>query len=257
MKIATWNVNSIRARLDRLLGWLDRAQPDVVCLQELKVPVEEFPFDPLREAGYQAAVHGQHTYNGVAILSRDPLTEVVTGFGDDVPDDQARLIVASVGGVRVASAYIPNGQIVGSAKWDYKLAWLERLGAWLERHATPDHPLVLCGDFNIAPEDRDVAQPEQWRTTVLCHEAGRAALRRALAGRVTDAIRLHHQGPGPFSWWDYRQLSFPKGNGLRIDHIFLTPALAARCRAASVHRDERKGKLPSDHAPVAVEIDDR
>ena len=256
MKIATWNVNSVRARLDRLLGWLERARPDVVCLQELKLPVEDFPFDPLREAGYQAAVYGQRTYNGVAILARDPLTDVVAGLGDGVSDDQARLIAATVGGVRVASAYVPNGQVVGSDKWEYKLAWLDRLGAWLERHAVSETPLALCGDFNIAPEDRDVAQPEQWRRTVLCHEEGRAALSRALAGRVTDAIRLHHEGPGPYSWWDYRQLAFPKGNGLRIDHVFLTAVLAERCRAATVHRDERKGKLPSDHAPVVVEIDD-
>lgn len=254
MRLATWNVNSVRARLDRLVAFLGRARPDVLCLQELKVPDQEFPFEPLRAAGYHAAVHGQRTYNGVAILAREPPADVAAGLDDGDADDQARLIAASVAGFRVVSAYVPNGQVVGSDKWAYKLAWLGRLRRWLERHADPAGPLVLAGDFNVAPEDGDVARPGEWGDSVLCHEDARRALREVTAWGLVDAVRLHHQGPGPFTWWDYRMLAFPRGNGLRIDHVFLTASLAARCTAASVDRDERKGKLPSDHAPVLVEV---
>ena len=255
LRIAAWNVNSIRARFDRLMAWLEKAAPDIVCLQELKVAEEEFPFDPLWREGWNSAVLGQPTYNGVAIIARGELTEVAKGFADGAEDDQARLIAATVGGIRVVSVYVPNGQTVGSDKWDYKLEWLARLGPWLDNQVM-DHPrLVLAGDFNVAPEERDVARPEEWRDSVLCHEAGRVALRNVVTGRLVDTIRLHHEGPGPWSWWDYRMLGFPKGNGLRIDHIFASPALAERCRAASVDREERKGKLPSDHAPVIAEFD--
>ena len=254
MKIATWNVNSIRARLDRLLAWLKRAAPDVVCLQELKVATEEFPVYPIQALGYHAVVHGQRTYNGVAILSRSEPSEVRTGMGGEAKDEEARLISATVEGIRVVSAYVPNGQVVGGDKWAYKLDWLGRLGGWLGREHSPGAPLVLCGDLNVAPEDRDVARPEEWRDTVLCHEDARRALRDVLAWGLVDAIRLHHQGPGPYSWWDYRQLGFPKGNGLRIDHILLTRPLVGRCANAWVDRDERKGKVPSDHAPVLIEL---
>lgn len=254
MKIATWNVNSIRARLDRLIAWLGRTAPDVVGLQELKVASEEFPFDAMRAAGYHAAVHGQRTYNGVAILSRSEPRDVVFGMSGDPADDQARLVAATVDEVRVVSAYVPNGQLVGSDKWAYKLSWLARLGAWLEREHSPATPLVVCGDFNVAPEDRDVARPDEWRDTVLCHEEAREALRDVLGWGLVDTIRLHHPGPGPYSWWDYRQLAFPKGNGLRIDHIFATRPAAAYCIKAWVDRDERKGTLPSDHAPVIAEF---
>jgi exodeoxyribonuclease-3 len=248
--LATWNVNSIRARLDRLVAFLDRSAPDVVCLQELKVPDGDFPFEAVRAAGYHAAVHGQRTYNGVAILSRVEAGDVQVGLGDGADDDQARLIAATVAGVRVVSAYVPNGQVVGSDKWAYKLAWLTRLRAWLERTAQPDQPLALCGDFNVAPDDRDAARPEEWRDSVLCHDDARRALEQVTSWGLVDTVRLHHEGPGPFTWWDYRMLAFPKGNGLRIDHVFATAPLAARCTAVSVDRDERKGKLPSDHAPV-------
>ena len=255
MKIATWNVNSIRARLERLLGWLARVQPDLVCLQELKVPDEDFPHDELWSAGYDSAVHGQATYNGVAILSRTPLGEIRKGLGNDPGDDHSRLIAARAGGLTVVSAYVPNGQVVGSPKWEYKLSWLRRLRGWLEREHDPSEPLALCGDFNVAPEGRDVARPDEWRASVLCHEAGRAALQQVAEWGLRDAIRLHSDGPGPWSWWDYRMLAFPKGNGLRIDHILLTAPLAERCTAAWVDREERKGKLPSDHAPVLAELD--
>jgi exodeoxyribonuclease III len=255
MKLATWNVNSIRARLERLLGWLDRHQPDVVCLQELKVADGDFPVDELWSAGYDSACHGQRTYNGVAILSRTPITDVRRGFEPGSEPDQARLIAGTVQGIRILSAYFPNGQTVGSDKWLYKLDWIARLASHLSIAYSPAAPLLLAGDFNIAPEDRDVAQPAQWRNSVLCHEDGRRALAAVAEWGLIDALRLHHPGPGPYSWWDYRMLAFPKDNGLRIDHVLVTSALAPSCRDAWVDRDERKGKLPSDHAPVLVELD--
>lgn len=228
--------------------------PDVLCMQELKVPDADFPFDAFRALGYSAAVHGQRTYNGVAILAKAPLEDVRIGLGDGLPEDQARVIAATVAGIRVISAYIPNGQVVGSDKWTYKLEWLSRLKTMLARDYSPTMPLILCGDFNVAPDDRDVANPQAWADSVLCHEAGRHALRELIQWGLVDGVRIHHAGPGPYSWWDYRQLAFPKGDGLRIDHMFLTAILAMRCTAASVDREERKGKLPSDHAPVVLEL---
>lgn len=257
MKVATYNVNSIRARLERLLGWLGREQADAVCLQELKVTDDEFPHLELTGAGWHSAVFGQKTYNGVAILARKAPQDVTTGLGDGVDDPEARLIAATVQGIRVVSAYVPNGKMIGSDKWHYKLAWLDRLGAYAAR-AGREHPsLVIAGDFNVAPDPaRDVARPGEWEGSVLCHEEARAALRRVTAAGLTDVVRQRHpEGPGPYSWWDYRMLGFPKGNGLRIDHIYASAPLAARCREAWVVRDERKGKLPSDHAPVVAVFD--
>ncbi len=254
LTLATWNVNSILMRLDRLLGWLERQRPDVVCLQELKVTTDEFPRAELEAGGWHLAVHGQKTYNGVAILSREPAGDVQAGLVDGVADDEARLIAARVRGIRVVSVYVPNGRIVGCDKWVYKLAWLARLKTWLGRAARPDEPLALCGDFNVAPTDADVARPEEWRDSVLCHEEARAGLRALVEWGLVDTIRLHHDpaAGGPYSWWDYRMLGFPKNNGLRIDHILATPPLAARCTEAYVVREERKGKQPSDHAPVVA-----
>jgi len=255
VKIASWNVNSVRARLDRLLAWLGREQPDVVCLQELKVTEEEYPRLELEAAGWRTAMIGQKTYNGVAVLARQPPEEVRAGLGEPALDVESRLIAARVAGVRVLSAYVPNGKTVGSDKWATKLAWLRALRAHLVRSYTPDEPLIVCGDFNVAPEDRDVARVEEWKDSVLCHEEARALLREVVAWGLTDLIRMHHTGDGPYTWWDYRMLGFAKGNGLRIDHLLATRALATRCSAAYVVRDERKGKLPSDHAPVLVDVD--
>jgi len=253
--IATWNVNSIRARLERLLAWLDRTEPDIVCLQELKVADGDFPIAEVEAAGYRAVYHGQRTYNGVAILSRTEATAVRVGLADGVEDDEARLIGATVDGLRIVSAYVPNGKTVGSDKWTYKLEWLGRLERHLAEYYRPAEPLVLCGDFNVAPEDRDVARPDEWRDSVLCHADGRAALARIGRWGLVDTVRLLDPGPGPFTWWDYRMLGFPKGNGLRIDHLFVTEPLVAPCVRAWVDRDQRKGKLPSDHAPVLIELD--
>jgi exodeoxyribonuclease-3 len=252
MKIASWNVNSIRARLERVLAWLAAQQPDVLCLQEIKVQDGDFPTEAFEEAGYHVGVHGQRTYNGVAILSHSPLADVSAGLRDDVDDPAARLLEARVEGIRILSAYVPNGGEVGSDKFVYKLAWLDRLLAYLEQNARSAEPLILCGDLNVAPEDRDVARPEEWKDTVLCHPDVRAALRRILDWGLVDTFRLHHEGEGFYSWWDYRELGFPRNNGLRIDHILATAVLARRCQDASIDREARKGKQPSDHAPVVA-----
>ena len=250
--VATWNVNSVRAREERLLAWLEKTKPDVLCLQELKVTEEDFPSEILREAGYHSAVLGQPTFNGVAILSRTQPTDVTLGFDDGVNDREARIITAVVRDYLIASIYVPNGKTVGSDKWEYKLAWLERLARFTADRLSQEVKLLLCGDFNVAPDDRDVAKPEKWKETVLCHPDGRAALARVTDTGLIDTTRMHHEGPGPFSWWDYRMLAFPKGDGLRIDHIFASEAAARLCISASIDRDERKGEKPSDHVPVVA-----
>lgn len=249
MKVATWNVNSARARKDRLLRWLEKNRPDVLCLQEIKGSDADFPLAETTALGYFAALHGQKTYNGVAILALEEPQDVERGFGDDGDDAHARFIAATVRGVRVASVYVPNGRMVGSDKWDFKLAWLKRLRAWLERRSRSE-PLALCGDFNVAPEERDVKNPAFWEKTVLFHPEARRALREVTDWGLVDVFRRHHEEPGLYSWWDYRMLGFPKNDGLRIDLILATPALAERSVAAAIDREERKGKLPSDHAPV-------
>jgi exodeoxyribonuclease-3 len=253
MKVATWNVNSVKARKDRLLAFLARESPDLLCLQELKVQDDKFPREEVQAAGYHAAVHGQKTYNGVAILAREPLDDVVIGLDDDVDDPQARFIAARGCGVRIASVYVPNGG-GGDERLAYKLAWFERLLAWLQRHCDPSEPLLIGGDYNVAPDEKDVARPEQWNDTVLCVPEVRTALQRLVDWGLVDCLRAKHPEGGVYSWWDYRMLGFPKNNGLRIDHILATRALADRCDVARVDRNERKGKLPSDHAPVICEF---
>jgi exodeoxyribonuclease-3 len=248
MLLVTWNVNSIRARIDRVTAWLAAKQPDVVCMQELKVEEKDFPRDAFAALGYEAQVACQKTYNGVAILSKRPLSELHSGLGDD--DPQQRLIAATLDGVRLICAYMPNGQSVGSEKWAYKLEWLARMRRFLDENHDPAQPLVLCGDFNVAPESRDVHDPAEWESSTLFHPDARAALERIRAWGFVDAFRLHHQEPGIYSWWDYRMLGFPKNRGLRIDHVFVTAPLASRCTDVWIDREARKGKQPSDHAPV-------
>jgi exodeoxyribonuclease-3 len=256
MKIATWNVNSVRARLERLLAWLQKVQPDIVCLQELKAKEDAFPYDAIREAGYHAAVYGQKTFNGVGILSRIEPQNIQQGMNDDTEDPQARFITAQVGGIQVISAYIPNGQIVGSEHYAYKLNWLRRLRAFLERHFTPQTPLVVCGDFNVARDELDVAEPMAWEESVLYHPTSRAALEEFLSWGLVDVFRQQHPEGKLYSWWDYRMLAFPKNDGLRLDYIFATQPLAARCTSSEIDRQERKGAKPSDHAPVITVFDD-
>lgn len=258
IKIATWNVNSIRARHDRLLAVLARHQPDVLCLQELKLEEDKFPFEPLRDAGYHAACVGQKTYNGVAILSRTPLEDVRRGMGDgDANDDQARLISARVHGVRVYSAYFPNGGEPSSPKFAYKLAWMARLARKLRAEHAPDEPLALTGDFNVAPSDLDVKNPEKWADTVLCRPEVRRALEEIRGFGLVDSLRrLRPDAPGLYSYWDYQMLGFPKNDGLRIDHVDVTEPLARRLSEVTIDREERKGKQPSDHAPVIATFAD-
>jgi exodeoxyribonuclease III len=255
MRLATWNVNSIKARQERLVAWLGRHQPDVLCLQELKIADEAFPVEVLRQAGYHATFAGQKTYNGVAIVSKEEPQDVVRGFGDGHSDTQARSIAATVGGLRIYSLYAPNGQSVGSEKHLYKLDWYKRLGDHLRARFAPSDPLVLCGDFNVAPSPQDVANPAAWASTVLFDTASRAALESLVAFGFVDVFANHHPEGGQYSWWDYRMLAFAKNNGLRIDHVLATNAVAARSRTAEIDRQERKGKLPSDHAPVTVDLD--
>jgi len=256
VKIATWNVNSIRTRLPRLLVWLERRRPDVVCLQETKVADDQFPFAELRALGYEALVAGQQTYNGVAVLTRAGAEEVARRLPDEGDDAQRRLLVARVAGLKVMSIYGPNGQEVGLDKYAYKLDWYRRFRAFLETSSKPDEALVLCGDLNIAPEDRDVWDPEKWRGQIMFSDPERAAFCDLVSWGLRDSLRLHRQEGGLFTWWDYRAGAFHRGWGLRIDHVLLTPALAARCLSVEIDRDERKGKKPSDHAPVVATLAD-
>jgi len=255
MKVATWNVNSIRARRQHVIDWLDAARPDVLCLQELKVTDADFPYDEIRECGYEAAVFGQKTYNGVAIVSRHPVSNVVRGLCDSEDDPQARLISGEVNGVTILSAYFPNGGEVGSDKFEYKLRWMGRLRDALAKRFDPAADQVaLCGDFNVAPWDDDIGRLAEWRSSVLACDAVRDALCNVAAFGLDDVVRPFHPTGGVFSWWDYRGRGFERGNGLRIDHIYCTPTLAERTIGAVVDREERARKSPSDHAPVVVEL---
>ena len=256
MKLATWNVNSLNVRLPRVLDWLATTRPDILCLQETKMEDAKFPRQAFTDAGYAAYFTGQRTYNGVALVVRDgfgPVDDIVLGL-PGFADEQKRVIAATVAGIRIVDFYVPNGQSVDSDKYRYKLDWCRAaatfVGAELARHPL----LALTGDFNIAPEDRDVHDPDLWRGQVLCSEPERAAFREWLALGLKDGFRLFEQPDKTFSWWDYRQLAFPKNHGLRIDHILLSPELAARCTSCRIDRNARKGERPSDHAPVIAEI---
>jgi len=255
MKLATWNVNSLKVRLPQLLDWLASSQPDIVCLQETKLEDHNFPHAEIAAAGYQVVFSGQKTYNGVALLARETPTDVVFG-NPHFPDAQKRLIAATVRGIRVVCAYVPNGQAVGSDKYAYKLAWLAALALWIEEQLQANPQLVLAGDFNIAPEDRDVHNPAAWAGQILCSEAERAAFQRLVGLGLQDSFRLFEQAEKSFSWWDYRMLGFQKNQGLRIDHILLSAPLAARCTAAGIDRAMRKLERPSDHAPVSATLSD-
>ena len=253
MKLATWNVNSLTIRLPRLLDWLRQHGPDIVGLQETKLDDTRFPSMEVVAAGYEAMFSGQRTYNGVAILSRRRADEVVPDM-PEFPDDHKRVLAATIGDLRFICFYVPNGQSVGSEKYGYKLRWLTAATEYL-RHELARYPrLVVVGDFNIAPEDRDVHDPDLWREQIMCSAAERAAFRDWRSLGLKDAFRLFEQPEKTFSWWDYRQLAYPKNHGLRIDHIMLSPALAPACTACSIDRQQRKGEKPSDHAPVIAEL---
>jgi exodeoxyribonuclease-3 len=253
MRIATWNVNSLKVRLPQVLDWLGKHAPDALCLQELKLEDAKFPLAELEAAGYFAAFSGQKTYNGVAILSREPVANVACGIAA-YADPQRRVISADVAGVRLVCAYVPNGQSIASDKYQYKLGWLDAFCTWLEQELAAHPRLALLGDFNIAPEDRDVYDPKAWEGQVLVSAPERDAFRRLLGLGFKDSFRLFEQAEKSFSWWDYRMNGFRRNLGLRIDHILLSASLAANCTGCSIDVEPRRNERPSDHAPVVAEI---
>jgi len=254
LTIATWNVNSLRVRLAQVLDWLATHQPDVLALQETKLSDPEFPGEALAMAGYQTAFAGQKTYNGVAILAREPLVDVVTDL-PGLDDSQRRVLGATVAGIRILNLYVPNGQSVDSDKYRYKLDWLDRLCAFVGEELQRHPALVVLGDFNIAPQDRDVHDPVAWAGKVLCSEPERVAFRRLLDAGLVDTFRQFEQPEHTFSWWDYRAAGFRRNYGLRIDHVLASRQLAERCRSCQVDRTPRKLERPSDHAPVVAVFD--
>lgn len=254
MKIATWNVNSMNVRLPHVLEWLDANRPDVLVLQEIKQLTEAFPVEALQEIGYASVANGQKTYNGVAVISRSPATDPVFEF-PGFEDPQRRVLAATIDGVRVVDLYIPNGQEVGSEKYDYKLNWLAALHGFLEDELTRHDKLVVLGDFNIAPADADVHDPEKWGEAILCSPLERKALTALLDLGLTDVFRKFEQAEKSFSWWDYRAAGFRRNAGLRIDLILSTDALTQCCTASYVDKEPRAWERPSDHAPVVAEFD--
>lgn len=249
ISVATWNVNSIRVREPAVRAWLERHRPDVLCLQETKVVDEKFPCAGFEALGYRVEAFGQPTYNGVAILSRHPLSDCVRGLPGEPPDAPRRAIAATVAGIRIVDVYVPNGESVGSEKFAYKLDWMRRLRAAIEAPARRE-ALLLCGDLNVAPEARDVYDPAALEGDVLFHPDSRAALAGLAGCGLVDAFRLHHQEAGCYSWWDYRMNAFKRRRGLRIDHILVTPPLAERCTSCEIDVEPRAQVQPSDHTPV-------
>ena len=253
MKLATWNVNSLKVRLPQVQDWLAANPVDVLCLQETKQQDADFPQAELQEAGYRSVFSGQKTYNGVAILSRATVSEVQYGI-PDFADEQKRVIAATVGDIRVVCVYIPNGQSIDSDKYQYKLGWLTALHDWLKQELQRHPKLVLLGDYNIAPEDRDVHDPKAWEGNVLVSELERAKFRELAQLGLRDSFRLFDQPEKSFSWWDYRMMGFRRNHGLRIDHILISEPLVASCKSCMIDKTPRKLERPSDHTPVVVEI---
>jgi exodeoxyribonuclease-3 len=253
MKIATWNVNSLTVRLPHVLEWLASAQPDVLVLQEIKQVTDAFDTDSFTAAGYQSIASGQKTYNGVAVISRNEATDIVTDF-PGFEDPPRRILAATIDGVRVVNLYIPNGSSVGSDKYDYKLSWLAALKDFLAGELENHEKLIVLGDFNIAPDDRDVHDPEKWGEGLLCSPPERAALQALIDLGLSDVFRQFEQPEKTFSWWDYRAAGFRRNAGLRIDLILATRALADACEASYVDREPRTWERPSDHTPVIAEF---
>ena len=253
MKIATWNVNSLRVRLPQVLQWLESAQPDLLALQETKTTDDVFPETDLLAAGYHALFSGQKTYNGVAILSRTLGSDIVTGI-PGLEDPQRRVLAATYGDVRLINLYVPNGESVESDKYQYKLHWLNKLADWLKSELQQHARLVVVGDFNIAPTDADVYDPIAWKDSVLCSEPERAAFRCLLELGLCDSFRNFEQAENSFSWWDYRMNAFRRNRGLRIDHILVSDALREVCTACNIDKMPRAWERPSDHTPVIAEF---
>lgn len=269
MRIATWNVNSLRARLEKVGWWLDRAQPDVLLMQETKLTDEDAPTEEFTRRGYELAHHGEGRWNGVAIASRVGIRDVITNFGqplqpdrtpdvgDDEPLAEARMISAVCDGVRVVSIYAPNGRSVGSPFYRAKLAWFERLLRWFRETQSPEQPIVLGGDFNVAPDDADVWDPKACHGGTHVSPEERAAFAELVRWGLVDAYRLHHPEPNRYTWWDYRAGAFHKNQGMRIDHLLVTRPLADRVVASEIDREARKGKpVPSDHTPLVIDLDE-
>lgn len=251
ISIASWNVNSLNVRLPHVLQWLETSPVDVLGLQETKLKDEKFPADEIRQAGYQVAFSGQPTYNGVALLSKSPAEGIITD-PPNVTDEQRRIIAGTVDGVRVINLYVVNGKAVGDEKYDYKLDWLQRVSDWIETETTRHEHVVVMGDFNIAPEDADIHDPDAWRDKILCSKPERAALQRLLDMGFSDTFRQFEQEPETFSWWDYRQAAFRRNMGLRIDLVLASQGLAETCQSSIVDKEPRKWERPSDHAPVVA-----
>jgi exodeoxyribonuclease-3 len=254
MLIATWNVNSILARLPVVMRWLDDVKPDVICMQETKVTDDKFPTLVFQERGYQCQLFGQQTYNGVAILTRMACETSHRGYPGDDETAQSRLITSTVEGIQIINVYIPNGQAVGTEKYEMKLAWMRRLREFLDANYDPSKPVLLCGDFNVAPDDRDVHDVRLWQGRIMFSEQERATLQHIKDWGFTDAFRLHNEEGGKFTWWDYRAGAFRRNLGLRIDHIWITEPLVSRSVRTWIDPETRKWEKPSDHAPVIAEI---
>ena len=252
MKIVSWNINSLRKRQDRLFDWLEAIKPDIVCLQETKCPDDQFPALALQAVGYRSAYHGEKSYNGVAILAKREPRDVRPSLCDEVVDPQARVIAATIGHLRVFSIYAPNGQAVGSPAYEYKLNWYRRLRDCVANEKSLD--VIVCGDFNVAPEDIDVYDPDLWRGAIMASESERAAFRELCKIGLCDTLRIHHKEGELYTWWDYQMRAFEKNRGLRIDAVLASEKLATKCIAAGIDREMRKGKEPSDHAPVWAEF---
>jgi len=253
MKIATWNVNSLKVRLPHVLDWLEGSQADILCLQETKLTDENFPADTIRAAGYEVAFSGQKTYNGVAIISKQTAADIIT----DVPglnDPQRRILGATIDGVRVLNLYVVNGQEVDSEKYTHKLHWLEKVTEYIESQLREHEHFVVLGDFNIAPEDRDVYDPEAWHERILCSTPEREALQKILGLGLSDVFRRFDQEDNSFSWWDYRAGAFRRNRGLRIDLILASQALADDCTACTIDKEPRWLERPSDHTPIIAEF---
>ena len=254
MKIATWNVNSVRARLPRVIDWLEQRRPDVVCLQEIKCLDEQFPREAIEALGYNIETFGQKTYNGVAILAKSRIEDVERGFPGDGPDAQHRAMLATVGDVMVLNLYVVNGEAVGSAKYAFKLEWMAKLAEFVQQRLDMREKVVITGDFNVTFDDRDIGEPELWREKVLCSTPERDALRKVMQPGLADAFRRFNEEPGHYTWWDFRTRGFERGLGLRIDHFLMSePALAA-CSGVEIDKLTRGGEKPSDHAPVIATL---
>ena len=255
MKIATWNVNSILARLPHVTRWLEAEQPDVLCVQETKCTDDKFPSLEIKSLGYDCVTLGQQSYNGVAIISKAGCASVQRGYPTDDPSSQARLLSADIAGVRIINIYIPNGQSVGSEKYQFKLEWMKQLRSFLDQSYDTNTSVLLCGDFNVAPEDRDVHDPRLWQNRILCSEPERAALQHVKDWGFTDTFRMHTEEGGHYSWWDYRAGAFRRNLGLRIDHVWVSAPLAALSRTTWIDKKPRGWERPSDHAPVVAEFE--